>query len=51
MESVAEGVQTTQTVWEFASQRKLHMPITQGVYSLLQGDVPALEVLRQMMGR
>ncbi|MFZ9595344.1 MAG: NAD(P)H-dependent glycerol-3-phosphate dehydrogenase [Bdellovibrionia bacterium] len=51
MESTAEGVQTTQTVWEFAVQQKIPMPITHGVYDLLRGGLPPMQVLQQMMGR
>jgi glycerol-3-phosphate dehydrogenase (NAD(P)+) len=49
--STAEGVSTTQSVWEFASKRKIIMPITEGVFHLLEGKASAKEVLEGLMVR
>jgi glycerol-3-phosphate dehydrogenase (NAD(P)+) len=49
--STAEGVRTTQSVWEFASKRNISMPITEGVYHLLRGGVSVQQVLHQLMTR
>ncbi len=49
--AVAEGVRTTQIISAFANERKIQMPITQGVFELIQGKRPAREVLRSLMQR
>ena len=49
LKSTAEGVLTTNTVWEFASQNKIFMPITEGVYRLLKGGVSAQDVMNDLM--
>jgi glycerol-3-phosphate dehydrogenase (NAD(P)+) len=49
--AVAEGVRTTQIISAFAVERGIHMPITQGVNELIQGDKPARDVLRSLMQR
>ncbi len=47
--STAEGVRTTQSIWAFASQQKISMPITQGVHRLLVGDISAHDILYDLM--
>lgn len=49
--STAEGVSTTQIVWKFASKRNISMPITEGVYRLLEGGSSVKEVLHSLMTR
>lgn len=49
--SVAEGVRTTQIISAFANERKIEMPITQGVAELIRGERPARDVLRALMQR
>lgn len=49
--AVAEGVRTTQIISAFADERKIPMPITQGVSELIRGDRPARDVLRALMQR
>ncbi len=49
--AVAEGVRTTQIISEFARERRIDMPITQGVAELIRGERPAQEVLLQLMQR
>ncbi len=49
--AVAEGVRTTQIISAFATERKIAMPITQGVSELIRGDRPARDVLRALMQR
>ncbi|MGE0614502.1 MAG: NAD(P)H-dependent glycerol-3-phosphate dehydrogenase [Bacteriovoracia bacterium] len=46
--STAEGVKTTYSVREFARKREISMPITEGVYQVLEGQ-PAGRVLEQLM--
>jgi glycerol-3-phosphate dehydrogenase (NAD(P)+) len=46
-----EGVRTTRSVWEFASERGISMPITEGVYHLIQSGTPVETVLRGLMNR
>lgn len=48
---VAEGVRTTQIISQFAKERGIDMPITQGVAELIRGERPAPEVLRGLMLR
>jgi glycerol-3-phosphate dehydrogenase (NAD(P)+) len=49
--STAEGVMTTQSVWEYAHHHRISMPITEGVFHLLREGVPAIDVLHQLMSR
>lgn len=49
--AVAEGVRTTQIISKFALERKIHMPITQGVAELIRGERPVKDVLRSLMER
>jgi glycerol-3-phosphate dehydrogenase (NAD(P)+) len=49
--STAEGVGTTDTVHHYAVAHGISMPITEGVYHLLRGDLSATEVLHQLMTR
>ncbi len=49
--AVAEGVRTAQIISTFAQERKIQMPITQGVSELIQGSRPAGDVLRALMQR
>lgn len=49
--SVAEGVGTTESVWEFASKHKISMPITEGVSHLLKSEMPLQEIVHQLMTR
>ncbi|HLD99701.1 MAG TPA: NAD(P)H-dependent glycerol-3-phosphate dehydrogenase [Bdellovibrionota bacterium] len=48
---VAEGVHTTATVRQFAEERKISMPITEGVLQLLNGVVSVPEVIQSLMSR
>ncbi len=49
--STAEGVRTCQSVWEFARKRDIYMPITEGVYELLQGQRTVQQMLHHLMTR
>ena len=48
---VAEGVRTTRSVWEFASQHEIEMPITEGVCKLLNGKMSVQDILHELMIR
>ncbi|MBI2711614.1 MAG: NAD(P)-dependent glycerol-3-phosphate dehydrogenase, partial [Bdellovibrio sp.] len=48
--STAEGVATTKSIYEFALQRQISMPITEGVNQLLEGR-EVREVLSSLMRR
>jgi glycerol-3-phosphate dehydrogenase (NAD(P)+) len=51
MDMVAEGVRTTQSIYELAQQHGIEMPITEAVYSVLfQGREPA-EMVKRLMTR
>lgn len=45
----AEGVRTTFAITEFARERKIEMPITQGVYRILKGESEPRQILDQLM--
>lgn len=47
--STTEGVRTTRAVREFARLHGIHMPITEGVFELLEGRKPVAEVLRAFL--
>ena len=45
--STAEGVRTAETIHKFAIAKGIVMPITEGVYHLINQDLTAREVLAQ----
>lgn len=47
----AEGVRTTRTVWRFASQRRISMPITEAVFQLIEGGISVDKMLQGLMTR
>ncbi len=49
--STAEGVRTTRSVWKFAKENHIYMPITEAVYRLLEEGVPVQQVLQNLMSR
>ena len=49
--STAEGVKTARSVHEFARERKIDMPITAAVYTLLQGEKSVEQVIQSLMIR
>lgn len=49
IESTAEGISTTESVFEFAQERKISMPITEGVYRLIRKEKNPEEVLSYLM--
>jgi glycerol-3-phosphate dehydrogenase (NAD(P)+) len=51
MESVAEGVPTTQSVRALAQRHDIDMPITEAVYSVLFEDKDVLHALTELMTR
>lgn len=51
MDSVVEGVPTTQSVMALASQYKVEMPITAAVAAILFSDVAPRDALTQLMTR
>jgi glycerol-3-phosphate dehydrogenase (NAD(P)+) len=51
MSQVAEGVKTTKSAHDLAERLGVEMPITQAMYRLLYQDVPAFEVLVELLGR
>lgn len=51
MDSVAEGVPTTQSVMELARRFDVEMPITQAVYAVLFEGKDAIEALTELMTR
>jgi glycerol-3-phosphate dehydrogenase (NAD(P)+) len=51
MESVAEGVPTTQSLMELASRHSVEMPITRGVYAILFEGMDVRTALTDLMTR
>jgi glycerol-3-phosphate dehydrogenase len=51
MNSVAEGVPTTRSVYQLARQLKVEMPITEAVHSVLFEDKDVLHALTDLMTR
>lgn len=51
MSYVAEGVPTTRSVWRMSQQLNVDMPITAGVYHLLEGRLSPREAIESLMSR
>ncbi len=51
MVQTAEGVSTTRTVWEHASEVGIDMPITEGVYRILFDGATPQAVVEEVMAR
>jgi len=51
MDSVAEGVPTTQSVMQLARRHQVEMPITEAVYSVLFENKDVLQALSDLMSR
>jgi glycerol-3-phosphate dehydrogenase (NAD(P)+) len=51
MRMVAEGVPTTESAHELAESLGVEMPITDAVYKVLYENKPALEAIKELMGR
>ena len=49
--STAEGVKTTRSVYAFAKAHSIEMPITDGVFQLLEGQRPVHEIMHHLMTR
>jgi glycerol-3-phosphate dehydrogenase (NAD(P)+) len=49
--STAEGVKTTRSVREFAQLHGIDMPVTEGVYHLLEGKMPVDQIIHELMTR
>lgn len=49
--STAEGVETTRSVYKFALEHSIGMPIVAGVFRLLEEKVSAKEILLNLMAR
>jgi glycerol-3-phosphate dehydrogenase (NAD(P)+) len=51
MREVAEGVKTTQAIYELSRLCSVDMPIAESVYALLYEDKPAREAMTELMAR
>lgn len=51
MAYVAEGVPTTRSVWRMSQQLEVDMPITAGVFQLLEGQLAPREAIESLMSR
>ncbi len=51
MSYVSEGVPTTRSVYQMSQDMNVDMPITKGVYHILEGDISPREAIEQLMQR
>jgi glycerol-3-phosphate dehydrogenase (NAD(P)+) len=51
MSQVAEGVRTTKSAHDLAQRLGVEMPITDAMYRLLFEDIPAAQVMLELLGR
>ena len=51
MKQVAEGVTTTESVYEIANQKGVPMPISNAIYAIIYKEAPPKDVLKQLMNR
>jgi glycerol-3-phosphate dehydrogenase (NAD(P)+) len=51
MREVAEGVKTTQAIYEMSRRCPVDMPITESVYGLLYQNKPARDAVIELMAR
>jgi glycerol-3-phosphate dehydrogenase (NAD(P)+) len=51
MRTVAEGLRTTQALWELAKQREVEMPITEKVHEILYEGKAPREAVAELMSR
>ncbi|MDG5813459.1 NAD(P)-dependent glycerol-3-phosphate dehydrogenase [Chitinispirillales bacterium ANBcel5] len=51
MTMIAEGVETTRSVYQLASKLKIEMPITTQIYKVLFEDKPVKEAVKDLMHR
>lgn len=51
MSQVAEGVKTTKSAHDLATRLGVDMPITRAMYRVIYEDVPAADVLVELLGR
>ena len=51
LEGTAEGINTTQVLFNLAHQQQISVPITQQVYLLLEGKVTPQETVKALMSR
>ncbi|MDV6377665.1 NAD(P)H-dependent glycerol-3-phosphate dehydrogenase [Sporosarcina sp. GW1-11] len=51
MGMVIEGVRTTKAAYQLAKHFEVNMPLTEALYSILFGEVPAKEAVDQLMNR
>ena len=49
MDQVVEGITTTESVYEIAVKKKVSMPITSAVYSILHEQASPKEILSELM--
>jgi glycerol-3-phosphate dehydrogenase (NAD(P)+) len=51
MSQVAEGVKTTKSAHDLAARLGVEMPITEAMYRVIYDDVPAVQVMAELLGR
>lgn len=48
---VVEGMFTTEAAYELAKKAEIEMPITEGIYRIIKGEISAKEAAEELMGR
>jgi len=51
MEMVAEGVETTRSIYELSRTKDIEMPICEQIYQVLFEDIPPRQAILELMGR
>ena len=51
MEMVAEGVETTRSIYELIKQNNIEMPICEQIYKVLFEDLSPRQAILALMGR
>ena len=51
MDMVAEGIRTTQSVYDLSKKYQVEMPISEGVYQILFNEKNPKEIVSELMNR
>ena len=51
MDMVAEGIKTTQSVYDLSKKHQVEMPISEGVYQILFNEKNPKEIVSELMNR
>ncbi|SVD30086.1 uncharacterized protein METZ01_LOCUS382940, partial [marine metagenome] len=51
MKMVAEGVETTRSIYDLSRKKDIEMPICEQIYQVLFEDIPPRQAILELMGR